>query len=81
MRFPTLIFFFLLWCGLASGCREGVTRQIAARVLSIHGPVAFAIDEQTDFRPVALESRVPGGSLVRTVDGGWLDLALLPSAL
>jgi FecR protein len=80
-RFSALIFFFLLWCGLASGCREAVTRQVMARVLSIHGPVTFAIDEQTDFRPVALESRLSVGSSVRAFDGSWLDLALLPGVL
>jgi hypothetical protein len=52
-----------------------------ARVLSIHGPVTFAIDEQTDFRPIALESRLPVGSSVRAFDGSRLDLALLPGVL
>ena len=52
-----------------------------ARVLSIHGPVTFAIDEQTDFRPIALESRLPVGSSVRAFDDSWLDLALLPDVL
>jgi hypothetical protein len=80
-RFLALIFFFLLWCGLASGCREAITRQVTARVLSIHGPVTFAIDEQTDFRPIALESRLPVGSSVRAFDGSSLDLALLPGVL
>jgi len=53
MRVPALISFFLLCCGLASGCWEGVTTQVAATVLSMHGPVVFAIGEQTDFRPIA----------------------------
>jgi len=81
MRFPTLISFFLFCCGLASGCWEGVTTQVAATVLSVHGPVVFGIDEQTDFRPVAPESRLRDGSTVRTLDGAWLNLALLPGAL
>jgi FecR protein len=80
-RFLALIFFFLLWSGLASGCREAVTRQVMARVLSIHGRVIFAINEQTDFRPVTPESPLSGGSSVRTFDGSWLDLALLPGVL
>ena len=80
-RFSALIFFFLLWCGLASGCREAVTRQVMARVLSIHGPVTFAIDDQTDSRPIAPESPLPVGSSVRAFDGSWLDLALLPGVL
>ena len=81
MRFPALIFFFALYCGLASGCREGVTRQVAATVLSTHGPVVLGINERTDFRPAAPESRLPSGSSVRTLDGAWLNLALLPGAL
>ncbi len=81
MRFPAIISFFLLWCGLAGGCREGVTRHVAARVLSLHGTVVFGIDEQTDFRPVVPQNRLPDGSLVRTLEGGWLNLALLPGAL
>ena len=47
----------------------------------MHGPVAFAIDDQTDFRPVAPESRLSGGCSVRTFDGSWLDLALVPGVL
>jgi FecR protein len=81
MRFPALICSFLLCCGLASGCWKGATRQIAATVLSVHGPVVFGADEQTDLRPVAPETRLPGGSSVRTLDGAWLNLALVPGAL
>jgi hypothetical protein len=80
-RFSALIFFFLLWCGLASGCREAVTRQVMARVLSIHGPVTFANDKQTDFRTVTPESPLSASSSLRTFDGSWLDLALLPGVL
>jgi hypothetical protein len=81
MRFPALISFFLLCCGLASGCRDGTTRQVAARVLSMHGPVVFGIDEQTDFRPVTPESRIHDGDIVRTLDGALLNVALIPAAL
>jgi hypothetical protein len=81
MRVPALVSFFLLCCGLASGCWKGVTTQVAATVLSMHGPVVFGIDEQMDFRPVAPESRLRDGSTVRTLDGAWLNLALLPGAL
>src|SRR4029453_3929609 len=69
------------WCGLASGCREAVTRRVMARVLSIRGPGKFTIAEQADFRPIALESRVSVGSSVRAFDDSWLDLALLPGVL
>jgi hypothetical protein len=81
MRFPALICSFLLCCGLVSGCWKGATRQVAATVLSMHGPVVFGADEQTDLRPVAAESRLRGGTSVRALDGAWLNLALLPGAL
>jgi hypothetical protein len=81
MRFPALICSFLLCCGLASGCWKGATRQVAATVLSVHGPVVFGADEQTDLRPVAPETRLPDGSSVRTLDGAWLNLALVPGVL
>jgi len=81
MRFPALISFFLLCCGLASGCRDGITRQVAARVLSMHGPVVFGIEEQTDFRPVTPESRIHDGDIVRTLDRALLNVALIPAAL
>jgi len=81
MRFPALISFFVLCCGLASGCSEGVGRKVEATVLSVHGSVVFGIDEQTDFRPVGPESRLRDGSTVRTLDGAWLNLALLPGAM
>ena len=81
MRFPALISFFLLCCSLASGCWKGTTRQVAATVLSVHGPVVSEVDEQTDLRPVAPETRLPGGSSVRTFDGAWLNLALVPGTL
>ena len=81
VRFPPLISFFLLCCGLASCYRDGITRQVAARVLSMHGPVVFGIDEQSDFRPVTPESRIHDGDIVRTSDGALLNLALIPAAL
>ena len=81
MRFPARISFFLLCCGLAGGCSEGVGRKVEATVLSMHGSVVFGIDEQADFRPIAPERRLPDGSSVRTLDGAWVNLALLPGAL
>src|SRR5439155_26307409 len=49
MRFPALISFFLLCCGLASGCWEDVTTQVAATVLSVKGTVVFGMAEQNNF--------------------------------
>jgi FecR protein. len=81
MRVPALISFFLLCCGLASGCWEDVTTQVAATVLSVKGAVVFGMAEQNNFQPVTRESRIHDGSSVRTLDGARLNLALLPSAL
>ena len=81
MRFPALISFILLCCGLASGCWEGITSPVAAMVLSMHGPVVVGTEEHDDFQPVRPVSRLPAGSAVRTLDSAWLNLALLPGAL
>src|SRR5438874_5201817 len=81
MRFPALISFFLLCCGLASGCWEDVTTQVAATVLSVKGTVVFGMAEQNNFQPVTRESRIHDGDIVRTSDGALLDLALIPAAL
>src|SRR5947208_14315094 len=81
VRFPALISFFLLCCGLTSCYRDGITRQVAARVLSLRGPVAFGIDEQSDFRPVTPESRIHDCDIVRTSTGAFLNLALIPATL
>jgi ferric-dicitrate binding protein FerR (iron transport regulator) len=81
MRVPALISFFLLCCGLASGCWEDVTTQVAATVLSVKGAVVFGMAEQNNFQPVTRESRIHDGSSVRTLDGARLNLALLPGAL
>src|SRR2546427_3508563 len=81
MRFPALISFFLLCCGLASGCWEDVTTQVAATVLSVKGTVVFGMAEQNNFQPVTRESRIHDGDMVRTSDGALLSLGLIPAAL
>jgi hypothetical protein len=81
MRVPALISFFLLCCGLASGCWEGVTTQVAATALSMHGPVVIGTEELNDFQSVTPQSRLSGGSSVRTLDDAWLNLTLLPGTL
>ena len=82
MRFAALIFFYALCCGLlVTGCSDGLSPRIAATVLSVNGPVIFGTGEQKDFHAVTPESRIDGGSLVKTLDGARLDLALLPAAL
>jgi len=62
MRFPALISFFLLCCGLASGSSEDIGRKVVATVLSVHGLVIFGIDEQTDFRPITPAYKVGNNS-------------------
>jgi hypothetical protein len=81
MRFAALIFLYALCCGLVTGCSDGVSPRVAATVLSVNGPVVFGTGEPKDFHPVTPESRIDGGSLVRTFDGARLNIALLPGAL
>jgi hypothetical protein len=80
-RFSALIFFFLLWCGLANGCSEGVTRRTAATVLSVKGDVVFRMAEESNFQLVTRDSRIQDGSIVRTADGALLDLGLIAGVL
>jgi hypothetical protein len=81
MRFPTLTFLLALYCGLANGCSEAVTRRTAATVLSVKGDVVCGMAEKNNFQPVTRESRIPDGSIVRTLDGALLDLGLIAGAL
>jgi hypothetical protein len=82
MRFAALILFYALCCGLlVTGCSDGLSRRVAVTVLSVNGPVIFGTGEQKAFHPVTPESRIDGGSLVKTLDGARLNLALLPAAL
>src|SRR5438046_9952813 len=81
MRFPALISFFLLCCGLASGCWEDVTTQVAATVLSVKGTVVFGMAEQNNFQPVTRESRIHDGDRARTSDAAVLRTGLIPAAL
>jgi hypothetical protein len=71
----------LLWCGVVSGCREGITREVAATVLSLHDPVVCRSNQQSDFRHVTPQTRLSSGSRIRTLNDGRLDLAVLSGAL
>jgi hypothetical protein len=53
MRFPTLTFLLALYCGLANGCSEGVTRRTAATILSVKGNVVCGMAEKTEVGPLA----------------------------
>ncbi len=81
MRFPTLIFWLALCCGLTNGCSEGVTKRTAATVLYVKGDVVFGMAEGNKSQPVTRESRLPEGSAVRTSDGGLLNLGLIGGAI
>ena len=76
-----ILVFVLLSCALFSGCREGITRQVAATVLSLHDPVVFQGDTRRDFRRVTLQTRLPCGSRIKTLDDGWLDIGVLSGVL
>jgi hypothetical protein len=80
-RFPTLTFLLALYCGLANGCSEGVTRRTVAIVLSVKEDVFCGMAKKNNFQPVTRESRIPDGSLVRTSDRALLDLGLIAGAL
>jgi len=71
----------LLWCALLSGCREDITRQVAATVLSLHDPVVFQGPARSDFRRVTLQTRLPCGSRIKTLDDGWLNIGVLSGML
>jgi hypothetical protein len=71
----------LLWCGLLSGCREGITRGVAATVLSLRDPIIFQGPTRSDFRRVTLQTRLPCGSRIKTLDDGWLDIGVLSGML
>jgi FecR-like protein len=71
----------LLWCALVSSCREGITRQVTATVLSMQDPVVSWSDKRRDSRRVTLQTRLPCGSRVKTLNDGWLDVAVLSGVL
>jgi hypothetical protein len=66
---------------LLSGCREGITRQVAATVLSLHDPIVFQGPTRSDFRRVTLQTRLPCGSRIKTLDDGWLVIGVLSGML
>lgn len=67
-------------CFLGNGCSKGITRATEATVLSVKGDVVFSQPERNQFQPVKPSSKIRGGDIVRTSDGGAIDLALIPGA-
>jgi hypothetical protein len=70
-----------LCAGLLSGCWEGISRQVLATVLSVHGEVVYGLQERNDFRTIDPNTTLGVGSLVRTSDRAGLDIALFPGVL
>ena len=81
MRLPLLVLSLTLCSLLANGCSKGISRATAAAVFSVKGRIVFGNAERNDFQPVTLKSRIHGGDAVRSSDGAWIDLALIPPAL
>jgi hypothetical protein len=81
MRFSTVTFLVALCSGLINGCSEDVTRRTGATLFSVEGDVVFGTAEGSNFRPVTRRSRIYDGSIVRTSEGGLLDLGLNAGAL
>src|SRR5205823_7144074 len=81
MRHSVLAVYIALCSLLANGCSKGINQATAAAVFSVKGRVVFGNAERNDFQPVTLKSRIHGGDAVRSSDGAWIDLALIPPAL
>ena len=72
---------FLLCTLTLSGCWSGITKEIAATVLSLRGQVNCSPKESTDFRAVDSKSKIGSGVTVRTSSDAQCDLSLVPGAL
>ena len=70
----------LCFCLLANGCSKGITRATAATVFFAKGKVVFGNAERNDLQPVTSKSKIHAGDVVRTLDGGSINLALIPGA-
>ena len=81
MRLPLLILSVVFCLLLAGSCSKPISRAIAVVVFSIRGKVVFGNAERSELQPVTLKSRIQSGDTVRSSNGAWLDLALIPAAL
>ena len=73
---------FFLTCALSlSGCWGGITKEVAATILSIRGQVSCSSKGSTNFRPLDSKSRIGPGSIIRTSSDAQCDLSLVPGAL
>lgn len=67
-------------CLLGNGCSKGITRSTVTVVFFVRGNVVFGNAERNDFQPVTPKSKIHAGDVVRTSDGGSINLALIPGA-
>jgi hypothetical protein len=70
------IFAFVL-----SGCWEGMSRQVAATILSLRGQIVYSSQEGGSFEPVSSETKLGAGSTLRTSANGAVNIALIPGVL
>jgi hypothetical protein len=64
-----------------SGCWDGITRSVAATVLSQKGQILFAPAFSEKMRPITSGDRLVAGSIVRTSAESELSLMIVPGAL
>ena len=81
MRRACLFSFVLLLGGLLTGCWEGISRQVLATVLSLHGEVVYLSKGSTNFRPANSQAKLSAGAVLKTSSGARANLVLIPGAL
>ena len=64
--------------GALTGCWEGISRDVLATVLSVHGDSTVRFGQHGKFQSVNADSTFPAGSHIETAAGAVLDLILLP---
>src|SRR5256885_12070322 len=72
---------FLLCTLTLSACWSGITKEIAATVLSVRGQVNCFPKESTNAQVVDSKSKIGSGSTIRTSSDAQCDLSLVPGAL
>lgn len=65
----------------ASGCWEGVSRDVLATVLSVEGTASISLDEGHTFSPLRSGANAGRHAVVRTSPDSRLSLGLLPNCL
>ena len=67
-------------CLFATGCSKAITRSPVAVVFFVRGNVVFGDAERNDLQAVTPKSKIHAGDVVRTSDGGLINLGLIPGA-